>query len=325
MRIKDTDILNRRVKERSYRRRYFLAFEGSTEYDYFEGVRECREKLGIKNQVEIYCIDRFDQNSGDSNPSVIIDPFKEYMHLIRTGECSVRIFVGMIVQHIFDDICKQNDGKSKRECGRKLHRFQTVLIRELTVSEYSAGDLIIDGKEKEATEFCRNLAKENYSGYYDSIFIPKKIDPSLCYEENDVICLIVDRDCKSFTSEQYSAVRRMCDESNVSLYVTTPAFEFWLILHFDECRKYDENVLNNIFKNEKNSVNEKERRYCECLLMDLLGGEYSKTDIQFESRFCDRIDNAIENVESFKTDLQTLEGKIGSNLGDLIKRIRENR
>lgn len=60
-------------------------------------------------------------------------------------------------------------------------------------------------------------------------------------------------------------------------------------------------------------------------MIDLLGDEYSKIDIKFESRFCDSIDNAIENAESFETDLQALEGKIGSNLGDLIKRIRENR
>lgn len=52
-------------------------------------------------------------------------------------------------------------------------------------------------------------------------------------------------------------VERMCDESNVSLYVTTPAFEFWLILHFDECRKYDEAILNDIFKNEKSMLMKK--------------------------------------------------------------------
>ena len=74
-------------------------------------------------------------------------------------------------------------------------------------------------------------------------------------EDIDKMCLIVDRDKKSFKEEQYNYVKEECERKNFKLYVTNPCFEFWLLLHFDEVHLINkEELLENLLRSEERRV-----------------------------------------------------------------------
>jgi hypothetical protein len=136
----------------------------------------------------------------------------------------------------------------------------------------------------------------------------------------DKICLIVDRDRKSFISppqnNQYAYVVKKCKEMNFGFYVTNPCFEFWLLLHFDEVFALDQNKM---LLNPKVAS---KRRYAEDELRKVFPN-YKKT--RYDAKFLvNSIDKAIENEKKFCEDIEKLESNLGSNLGELIYEMRKN-
>lgn len=137
-------------------------------------------------------------------------------------------------------------------------------------------------------------------------------------EDFDKICLIVDRDRKSFVStpanNQYEYVVEKCKEKNFGLYVTNPCFEFWLLLHFDEVLEVDKNKL---LENPKVTA---KRKYAEQEHRRIWPG-YTKSSYRAEELVKD-IDRAIKNEKEFCEDVMLLENSVGCNLGKLIEKMR---
>ena len=144
-------------------------------------------------------------------------------------------------------------------------------------------------------------------------------DGGLTYEEGfDQICLIVDRDKDSFLStpenNQYKYVLNKCREMGFQFCVTNPCFEFWLLLHFDEVFDLDEEKL---LKNPRATA---KRRYAEDELRKICP-RYNKSSYHAEV-LVRNIDKAIENEKKFCEDIEKLECSVGSNIGKLIKEMR---
>ena len=142
----------------------------------------------------------------------------------------------------------------------------------------------------------------------------------ITYSEGfDKICLIVDRDRKSFFSEpnnnQYEYVLNKCLENNFGFYVTNPCFEFWLLLHFDKVHEINKNELK-----ENRKVNSK-RTFAEQELRKVFPG-YKKTSYN-ASELVKNIDKAIKNEQAFCEDEIQLEREIGSNVGLLITELKK--
>lgn len=145
-------------------------------------------------------------------------------------------------------------------------------------------------------------------------------DGGLTYEEGlDQICLIVDRDKDSFVStpknNQYKYVMDKCREMGFQFCVTNPCFEFWLLLHFDEVFTLDKEKL---LDNPKITA---KRRYAEEKLRKIYPG-YNKSSYHAET-FVKEIDKAIENEKRFCEDIEELEHSVGSNIGKLINKMRQ--
>ena len=133
-------------------------------------------------------------------------------------------------------------------------------------------------------------------------------------EDIDKMCLIVDRDKKSFKEEQYNYVKEECKRKNFKFYVTNPCFEFWLLLHFDEVHSINrEKLLEN--KRASSKV-----RYVESELKKYF--PYNKNKYNAEL-LIEKIDLAIENEKRFCEDIEELKDKLGSNIGLLIKELKE--
>ena len=133
-------------------------------------------------------------------------------------------------------------------------------------------------------------------------------------EDIDKMCLIVDRDKKSFKEEQYNYVKEECKKKNFKLYVTNPCFEFWLLLHFDEVHLINKEKL---LENKRASL---KVRFVESELKKYF--PYNKNKYNAEL-LIEKIDLAIENEKKFCENIEELKDKLGSNIGLLIKELKE--
>lgn len=130
---------------------------------------------------------------------------------------------------------------------------------------------------------------------------------TISYEPDyDIVCLIVDRDSKSFTEDQYDYVLEKCKEKNFDLYVSNPCFEFWVLLHFCESDEY----RNADF--EKVSLTEEVRKKFPCY-------KKNKYNAEFVVR---EVNTAIKNAKLFCENVNDLRHSVGTNLGCLIEKMR---
>lgn len=134
-------------------------------------------------------------------------------------------------------------------------------------------------------------------------------------KEIDTICLVVDRDRKSFFStskeDQYAYVLETCRKHSMNFYITNPCFEFWLLMHFDEVHAIYKALM---LENPKESS---KYNYAQKQLKNVLP-RYTKDTIRFDT-LCQHVDRAIENERSFCEDIVQLEHEIGSTVGLLIR------
>ncbi len=142
----------------------------------------------------------------------------------------------------------------------------------------------------------------------------KYINESTTYDPKvDKIYLIVDRDKKSFTQKQYKNVLSKTKQYNIDLIVTNPCFEFWLLLHFDDCLKIDKGLL---LSNDKTStgntfVFNKLREY---------DSNYMKNNFDKKMYF-EKSDTAIDNSKQYQNDVEKLINEVGTNIVPLIQMI----
>jgi hypothetical protein len=252
-------------EKREPKKRYYLVFEGlKTEPQYFDGVEKYRDKIGIREDIDLKQTEREKEEETFSNPTHIIRLFEKFMN------------------------------------------------ESLDVEEYLEERNFIFGKG------------------------------------HDKICIIVDRDKESFSEKQYEDVLNRCSEKGYHLYVTNPCFEFWLCLHFEEASKFDcDDEYAKILKNKKSSANAKKsenkkssanekivenkksaaKKYTYVSIkFNEMNPAYDlkKKTINFES-FVDGIDRAIKTIdetERYSSDINELKHTVGSNLGNLIKEIK---
>ena len=228
-----------------------------------------------------------------------------------TGE--VRVYTGF---------CDSLPKSRRKGCGMALHNLQSTMISMLYSSEFVDGNDIIDSCWDDATEYCRTLIEDSeFKGCGRFVLVPKNRKVDTYDEDTDAFCLIADRDRGSNTTERYLSLVDTCRHQNIRLYISNPCFEFWLMLHSDKVMKFGESEYESLLANAKSNVGGVRRNHCEVKLNELFG-HYSKTDVDFRRDYMARMDLAIEQAESFETDLVRLENRLGTNVGRLITELR---
>ena len=135
------------------------------------------------------------------------------------------------------------------------------------------------------------------------------------FPEIDTVCIIVDRDAKSFTSSQYDEAVRLCESYAFTFEVSNPCIELWLLFHYSDLAQYRyEEILENRKKGMRTKV--------ELILKDdFLGGSYNKARIQFARDFLPHVHRALRNSENYAQTTDELKSNIGSKIGVLIKEL----
>jgi len=242
MRAEDGGIY-RKSAVRDFRKRYFLAFEGYTEYYYFRGLKSCKDsaEIRIPRSIDLQCLDRNDQNSRNSNPRNIQEDLNDYRHMVKTGEYSVELFVYTLIQDVCSHFCSRLNNTEKRNCLRKLHDLQMQMIGILYSSDYVEGRIIDESCWEPATETCRGIIDgSEFRGCGKYISVPKNRKVSTYDDELDAFCLIADRDSKSNPAKSYLELVDTCCKNNIRLFITNPCFEFWLLLHYPAVLNYSQ-------------------------------------------------------------------------------------
>lgn len=110
----------------------------------------------------------------------------------------------------------------------------------------------------------------------------------------DEIFLVIDRD--KWTSRMLSEVQKSCFERNISLLVSNPNFELWLLLHIEDVSQLSDEEKKKIKENKRVGPQRNARKYLEKTLSDKMDG-YNKTGRTSIGKFIPYVETAIENAK----------------------------
>jgi len=304
----------KKLKSDEAKRTFFLVYEGAcTERIYFDAIKNCEENTGINPLIELVPIIRSYSEDNWSNPKKILDRVIQNLEEEKTGRITYETLLNRMMSYLYDE---KMIGSSKIQMHAVWNILETGCTTELgkSLSEQvddvkSACDVLVDYLNRKSD--IENIVTD-ISDIIESCYIT--------YSEGfDKICLIVDRDKKSFLSvpqnDQYSYVLQKCREKGFGFYLSNPCFEFWLLLHFDEVAQLDRDML---LENPPVSA---KRRYTEQELRRLLPG-YTKRKYNV-GLLMDRIEKALKNEKMYCEDIEELEHTLGSNVGLLIQELRK--
>ncbi|BEO93346.1 RloB family protein [Fusobacterium nucleatum] len=299
-------------KEDRTRKKYFLVFEGNrTEGIYFNAINELKDKIGINPLIEIISIERTYTEEGWSHPKKILEQLLKDLKEIENGELSYKTLIDKIMWIIIED---------EKFSSKILKEISPEEIIEDIKNEIESLDNIVENIEEDCEFFLNMIIKKFFLTIEEIPNILETVlknieNEQITYSEDiDKMCLIVDRDKKSFKEEQYNYVKEECKKKNFKFFVTNPCFEFWLLLHFDEVHSINREELL-----ENKRVNSKVR-YVQSELKKYF--PYNKNRYNAEL-LIEKIDLAIENEKSFCKDIEELKDELGSNVGLLIQELKE--
>ncbi len=150
-------------------------------------------------------------------------------------------------------------------------------------------------------------------------------------ENDDVFGIVIDRDYHSHGVKQMKDIVSQCRSKNYNCYITTPLFEFWLLMHLVDIKEIYAGELDRFIVNEnltdKHTFTSKEVSKI---------AKHSKAigEQKFLEYYLPKIDFAIRQAkENFTMDLDELigedssvdskMGKLGTNIPQLFELLRE--
>lgn len=280
--------------ENEPRKKYILAFEGEkTEEQYFTELLNNRRNLGINSLIDFVILERDICEKGVSNP-------KHLTNLLLTKMCEYnekKISNITLINRIVNIVERNNIPKEKFNRLCKLYRD---IMKSNNFNMFNTDSEI----KKYLYDILNNdeELKIIIDDYIAELLSFNDINYDL---ELDEICLIVDRDYDSFSEEQFDYVKNACEKNKITLCISNPFFEFWLLLHTENVLSYNKDDL----KNKTFIINKLKAKL----------GRYSKSNFNVNS-LIENIHTAIENEKKFCENIECLKNEIGSNVGVLINK-----
>lgn len=271
----------------------FLSVEGNvTEQNYFSWLEKYREKLGIKTGVHVHPLRR-GKRDNFSAPAQVLELLEEYIEI--------------------------------RESDILPDRMRKVIPTKYTdafVQQYMKDPDIVDKDKKEQFEM---LLKQVGIDLEYQFFVKE-------YQgQDDLFGVVIDRDYNTHTVIQLNEIRKQCIEKGYHFFITTPCFEFWLLLHLVDVKKQYKGDMQKFRDNEKKT---NKHTFTSLQVSEHAGHSKKISEKIFRQYYLNHIDYAISQTKkSFSTDVEELigtdetedskKGKLGSNLLELFKLLRE--
>ena len=271
----------------------FLSVEGNvTEQNYFSWLEKYREKLGIKTGVHVHPLRR-GKRDNFSAPAQVFELLEEYIEI--------------------------------RESDILPDRMRKVIPTKYTdafVQQYMKDPDSVDKDKKEQFEM---LLKQVGIDLEYQFFVKE-------YQgQDDLFGVVIDRDYNTHTVMQLNEIRKQCIEKGYHFFITTPCFEFWLLLHLVDVKKQYKGDMQKFRDNEKKT---NKHTFTSFQVSEHAGHSKKISEKIFRQYYLNHIDYAISQTKkSFSTDVEELIGtdetedskkeKLGSNLPELFKLLRE--
>lgn len=291
------------------RKKVFLIFEGNeTEPLYFATLRDVRSDLGISPLIDFIQIMK-GRYENWSNPKQLVDRLCLYL----SDSITYGSLLEMMVQTLyFSEYLKRR--------GHLIDEFEN-LVEEFISSQLQKSKNDVVKNLEDTVTIILDYFKESKSRIYRLVLENLEAvikEQEITYDkEIDLLCLVVDRDPESFTSQQFDEVYQTCKKHGFDLLVSNPCFEFWLLLHFDSVHQLNKELL---LKNSKVRDSNNSPRFVEQELQKCLG-RYSKNRYDVK-RMMELVDVAVENEKAFCETLPELKFQLGSNIGCFISSLR---
>lgn len=296
MRINEKFATSRQSEIKNYKPKYFIASEGSnSEPMYFDGLNDSviSENITIINILRDYA------SACNSHPSFIVKMIKEFILNATSDEITV-----LELKNKIDNCIRENNYDI--DISDIYNKLISIYKKEdYRIKKDNLNDLFLRVFK---SEVYKDLA-ENFPLYFEA--------QNVTYSSTiDKLNIVIDRDKQNFKDFQYDEVVEFCKNNNVSLYVSNPTFEFWLILHFPEVENEDKTEM------LENRYISSSRRYLEKRLHDIC--KYKKSQLKFKD-FEPYINDAIQREKQYKEDMPSLKEELGSNVGILINEMLNNK
>lgn len=292
MRIKEPFAIERESEISDYRKKYFIASEGSaTEPKYFEKLNESL----IKENVTVINILRDYANQGHSNPTHVIKLLQTFI-----DNSANEVTVGELKNKLSN---WNHENPGKIDLSDTFAKLDELYKTDNYRIPYKDLDFVF-------MHLFKNEAYEDMAKNFEKYFEAQDVTYS---SDVDSLNMVVDRDKDSFTEEQYDKVIEFCKKNNVNLYVSNPSFELWLYMHFDafDCENKEDLMTNR-------KMNNSGRRYIEKRLHDVCG--YRKNALNFIA-FEPGIKNAIKREKELAEDITKIKNELGTNVGILVNQM----
>lgn len=321
--MRESRIFGERGKTRKnaeVKKKYILFFEGTkTEPQYFQGIINNRQALGVSSLIQIKMLERCLDEECWSNPKKILDRV-----LLNLEEKEDQILIYSTLLNAIIDTLYNNNYLSKR--GEKIKEIWSFLKENCENTLNISLEDKVENKA-EATSIILGILAEGYPRIIKTVL--ENLNNALSEmeilynKEIDSLCFIFDRDRKSFFLEQYNDVLAVCKKNAISIYPSNPCFDFWLLLHFDEVLKLDNEK---ILANEKISKSKNANTYVFHEFSKLMRNKI-KTKYKIEKSkynveaLMELIPTALENASKYCEEAEKLENQIGTSVGVLVREL----
>lgn len=270
------------------KRKFFFIVEGEkTETLY---LREVSENIKQDALIDIRILERV--HSSHSNQYGITQKIQHYIQ-------SNNKLNKMIIQQL-ELLAQQYEDEELNE---------TELLEKLTIILDDNIDILV-------SELNQNIIEQ----------INALSEISTYEKDFDKICLIMDRDYRSFKDSQYDEVLKICENENFLLGITNPNFEFYLLLHIDACCSLD---LEKIESNPRQTANKKYVEYELNNKIKTLPADSSITNRSYKKNnydanfFVKKFSDFKKNIQNYKSNNIDLKDNIGSSLHHILDNLLE--
>lgn len=282
-------------KELIPNKKVFFAFEGlQTEKLYFLKLIKFSK---LNNIIPLYFYR--DKNSGSSNPNIIVNNVIDSLY----GQKGIQPTYKMASQIIFSHCKEKNivisEQKIESYVQKFINKFNMNISEPFLMDKHEAFIEYMNERIAGVT-LQKSVLDEDFNKVLDYFYT---FDPEI-----DDVYIVCDRDKHSFIDEQYDDSLEKCKRHKLNLIVTNPCIEFWFLLHFTDCKEYNESL---ILENEKNYVYK---------LLKSKDSSYNKNSINVE-KYYELLKTALDNAKNYSSDSLKLKNNIGTMIPYVLEKL----
>ena len=215
---------------RTVKVKYHIIFEGRTEMDYFDRLKDSRL---LKDNVYIFKILKKGIERDMSDRMEMIESATDYMLFNHTGRSTLRRYITTVLNDFFNQE-KNVVNKTYKEFCKEL-----LALRSDLINTYNNYESIHDGLVDEETDLHRRIS-EYLSDLYGLKYKMGDTDSFTCTkrpkDDSQKVMVIFDRDYSTdyFDHEKYKKCIHKCEEEGYTPIVSSPKFELWMLMHMKD-------------------------------------------------------------------------------------------